>query len=92
MAPKDHRRNFSVFKGISQTPSVIELSEVIGGKLGLPMYREPTLNPNLISPMKKEFAKRGSYQLDQVQVLPSNTPLIQIRKDDVRQLAIDNSR
>ena len=76
MAPKDHRRNFSVFKGISQTPSVVELSEKIGEKLGLPLREEPKLNPNLMSPVKSKFIKRGSYSLEQTQVLPSNTPLI----------------
>ena len=45
-----------------------------------------------MSPVKSKFIKRGSYSLEQTQVLPSNTPLIQIRKDDIHQLAIDNPR
>ena len=76
MAPKDHRRNYSVFKGISLSPSVVELSDTIGGKLGLPIREEPKLNPNLMSPVKAKFIKRGSYSLEQTQVMQSNTPLI----------------
>ena len=64
MAPKSHIRNFNVFKGVSQSPSIVEMSEVIGGKLGLPIREDPSLNPNLISPVKSKFIKRGSYSLE----------------------------
>ena len=37
MAPKDHRKNYKVFKGVSQSPSLVELSQRIGDKLGLPV-------------------------------------------------------
>ena len=64
MAPAEHRRNFNVFKGISQSPSVVEMSQAIGDKIGLPIKQAP-INPNLISPVRKQFAKRGSYSLEQ---------------------------
>ena len=37
MAEKDTRQNYQVFKGISQSPSIVELSQKIGDKYGLPV-------------------------------------------------------
>lgn len=54
--------------------------------------RVSNLDPNMISPVQDKFAKRGSYSLEQTQVLNSNTPLIMIRKDDIAQLTIENPR
>ena len=97
MAEKDTRQNYQVFKGISQSPSIVELSQRIGDKYGLPVAgnqasRMSNLDPNMISPVQDKFAKRGSYSLEQTQVLNSNTPLIMIRKDDIAQLTIENPR
>ena len=52
MAPAKKRRNFSVFKGISHSPSIVEMSQQISDKLGLPMNEAPKINPNLLSPVK----------------------------------------
>ena len=95
MAPPDNRRKLTAFRGVSLSPGIVEMSQRIGDRVGLAVQgnaksSETQISPNIITPMKRAFEKRGSYSLEQTQVMKSNRPLITIRKEDLAQIAIEN--
>ena len=81
----DHRKPYTVFRGLKPNPSIVQITETVGGKLGIPM--KDTDATDILTPATLSF-----NPLMKANILGTKTSIKSINQEDLGQLAIRNRK